>query len=118
MAKIRPLEIISSMSGKVCMHSDMYFRTNTMNNTVSTGKICFPSTKPATEDQIQAKNRFKAVVAAVRARIAALETDAKAALKKAAKAARAGSVFGYAFQKWNNEYDETGSLITTPSDGE
>ncbi len=113
MAKIRPLEIISSMSGKVCMHSDMYFRTNTMNNTVTTGKICFPTAIASTADQIQAKNRFKLVSTAVRTRIAALTTDAKKAMKAAAKAARAGSVFGYAFNKWNDEYDETGALIST-----
>ena len=27
MAKIRPIATIESMSGKVCKHSDMYFRT-------------------------------------------------------------------------------------------
>lgn len=111
MAKIKPLEIISTMSGKVCMHSNMYFRTNSMNGTVTTGKLCYPSTAAPTTDQTAAKNRFKTVAAAIRTRIAALDTSAKAALKQAAKAARAGSVFGYAFQKWNSEYDSDGTLI-------
>lgn len=111
MAKIRPLEIISTMSGKVCMHSDVYFRTNSMNNTVTTGKLCYPSTATPTEDQVAAKARFRAVSTAIRTRIAALTTDEKKALRQAAKAAQAGSVFGYAFHKWNKEYDETGTLI-------
>jgi len=113
MAKIKPLETISSMSGKVCMHSDIYFRTNTMNGVTTTGKICYPNTAAATADQIAAKNRFKLVSTAVRTRLAALTADAKKAMKNAAKAARAGSVFGYAFQKWNNEYNDAGTLITT-----
>jgi len=111
MAKIKPLEIISNMSGKVCMHSEMYFRTNTMNGVVTTGKICYPTSTAATTDQIAAKNRFKLVAAAIRTRLAALTTDQKKAMKQAAKAARAGSVFGYAFQKWNSEYDNAGALI-------
>ena len=111
MAKIKPLETISAMSGKVCMHSDVYFRTNTMNGQVTTGKICYPSTADPTADQLQAQARFKAVSIAVRSRIAALGDDAKKALKTAAKAARAGSVFGYAFHKWNDQYDASGTLI-------
>ena len=111
MAKIRPLEIISTMSGKVCMHSKMYFRTNTMNSTVTTGKLCYPSTAEPTENQEAAKARFAAVSTAIRARIAALTPTEKNSLKQAAKAAQAGSVFGYAFHKWNKEYDASGTLI-------
>jgi len=113
MAKIRPLETISSMSGKVCMHSEIYFRTNTMNGVVTTGKMCYPSKTAATADQIAAKNRFKLVSTAIRTRLAALTATEKAAMKAAAKAARAGSLFGYAFQKWNSEYNASGALITT-----
>lgn len=113
MSKIRPLEIISSMSGKVCMHSDMYFRTNRMNNSVTTGKICFPSTTEPTADQTQAKARFATVSAAIRARIAGMTAEAKKALRTAARSAKAGSVFGYAFSKWNNEYDAQGALINS-----
>lgn len=116
MSKIRPLEVISSMSGKVCTHSKMYFRTNTFNGSVSTGKMCFPFKGEPTEDQVAAKARFKAVTTAVRARIAALTTDEKAKLRAAAKAAQAGSVFGYAMHKWNSEYDDAGALITPVGD--
>jgi len=112
MAKIRPLETISSMSGKVCMHSDIHFRTNRMNGVVTTGKICYPSTATPTADQIAAKNRFKLVSTAIRTRLAALTATEKAAMKAAAKAVRAGSVFGYAFKKWNSEYNDSGALIT------
>ena len=33
------------MSKKVCMHSDVYFRTNRQTGKVTTGKLCYPSTK-------------------------------------------------------------------------
>lgn len=111
MAKIRPLEIISTMSGKVCEHSKMYFRTNPMNSTVTTGKLCYPSSKELSAEQLAVQARFKAVTLAVRARIAAMTDADKKALRKAAIAAQAGSVFGYAFHKWNSEYDEDGVLI-------
>ena len=91
----------------------MYSRTNSFNGNVSTGKICFPFKGEASENQQAAKARFKAVVIAIRARIAALTETEKAKLKAAAKAAQAGSVFGYAFHKWNCEYDESGTLIVT-----
>lgn len=112
MSKIRPLEVISSMSGKVCTHSKMYFRTNSFNGNVSTGKMCYPYKGEASDDQKAAKARFKAVVLAVRARLAALTDAEKAKMKLAAKAVQAGSVFGYAFHKWNSEYDASGALIT------
>lgn len=111
MAKIRPLEVISTMSGKVCEHSKMYFRTNPMNGTVTTGKMCYPSGKEPSADQLAAQARFKAVTLAVRARIAAMTDAEKKALRKAAMSAQAGSVFGYAFHKWNSEYDDDGVLI-------
>lgn len=111
MSKVRPVEVVASMSGKLCTHSKMYFRTNSFNGQVSTGKMCFPFKGEPTEDQVAAKARFKAVTTAVRARIAAMSDTEKAKLKAAAKAAQAGSVFGYAMHKWNSEYDATGSLI-------
>lgn len=117
MSKIRPLEIISSMSGKVCTHSKMYFRTNSFNGSVSTGKMCFPFKGEPSEDQKAAKARFKAVTTAVRARIAAMTDAEKAKLKAAAKATQAGSTFGYAMHKWNDEYDATGTLIPANAEG-
>ncbi len=101
------------MSGKVCTHSKMYFRTNSFNGNVSTGKICFPFKGEASEDQQAAKARFKKVVLAIRERIAAMTDAEKAKLKAAAKATQAGSTFGYALHQWNGEYDESGTLIVT-----
>lgn len=66
MALIRPMELIKSMSKKVCMHSDVYFRTNKQSGTTYTGKLCYPSGKAPSANQIKAMNRFKKVQAAVR----------------------------------------------------
>ena len=67
MSKIKPIAIIDTMSGKVCEHSDMYFRTNKQTGDVFTGKLCNPSTAAPTEAQIKAKERFAKVAEAVRA---------------------------------------------------
>ena len=58
MATIRPVEVVSSMSGKVCGHSKMYFRTNRQTGKVTTGKSCYPSSKPASEKQTVQKASF------------------------------------------------------------
>ncbi len=59
MAKIKPIEIIASMSGKVCQHGDTYFATNKQTGRVHTGKICNPSTAEPTAKQIQVRENFK-----------------------------------------------------------
>ena len=66
MAKIKPMALIESMSKKVCMHSDVYFRTNKKTGAVYSGKLCNPSQKPLTESQEKAKRRFAKVSTAVR----------------------------------------------------
>ncbi len=98
------------MSGKVCIHSDMYFRTNKITGKTFTGKLCNPSTKAPSADQISVRNRFDKVQAAVRTR---LETPAtKAQMEAEFKAqTKIGTLFGYAFHKWNSEYDANGDLI-------
>lgn len=58
MAKIVPMELIASMSGKVCTHGDMYFTTNKQTGKVTTGKLCNPSTAPATEAQKAVREAF------------------------------------------------------------
>ena len=110
MAKVKPLAIIETMSGKVCMHSDMYFRTNKQTSAVHTGKLCNPSTKAPSAAQIAVRERFKKVAAAVRTR---LETPATLATITAEfkSQTKFGSVFGYAYHKWNSEYDAAGDLI-------
>ena len=93
------------------MHSDVYFRTNKQTGKVTTGKLCYPSTKEPSAAQIAAKARFAKVSAAVRAILAGtseqktqLETEYKAQHKY-------GSLFGYAMHKLNANYDENGDKI-------
>ena len=75
MALIRPLETIKSMSKKVCEHSDVYFRTNKKTGKVCSGKLCNPSTKPASVDQISVRQKFTATMAKVKAICSAKATD-------------------------------------------
>ena len=65
MSKIRPISIIQSMSGKVCEHSDMYFRTNKQTQQVCTGKICYPSDTELSAAQVRVQERFTKISAAV-----------------------------------------------------
>ena len=110
MAKIKPMALIESMSKKVCMHSDVYFRTNKQTGTTYTGKLCNPSTQEPSAAQTAAKARFAKVVAAVRT-ILANPTE-KAKLKAEFKAqTKIGSLFGYAMHKLNGNYDANGDLI-------
>ena len=110
MAKIKPLATIQSMSGKVCMHSDTYFRTNKITGKTFTGKLCNPSTKAPSADQIAVRNRFDKVQAAVRTRleVAATKAEMEAKFKVQNKI---GTLFGYAMHVWNDEYDASGDLI-------
>ena len=110
MAEIRPMELIKSMSKKVCMHSDVYFRTNKQTGKTTTGKLCNPSDKEPSAAQTAAKARFAKVVAAVRAILT--DPEQKARLKAEYKAqTKIGSLFGYAMHKLNDQYDENGDKI-------
>ena len=110
MARIKSMALIESMSKKVCMHSDVYFRTNKQTGTTYTGKLCNPSTQEPSAAQTAAKARFAKVVAAVRT-ILANPTE-KAKLKAEFKAqTKIGSLFGYAMHKLNGNYDANGDLI-------
>ena len=110
MAKIKPMALIESMSKKVCMHSDVYFRTNKQTGVTYSGKLCNPSTEEPSAAQIAAKARFAKVVAAVRAILA--DPAEKAKLKAEFKAqTKIGSLFGYAMKKLNSNYDQNGDKI-------
>ena len=110
MAKIKPMALIESMSKKVCMHSDVYFRTNKQTGTTYTGKLCNPSDAEPSAAQIAAKARFAKVVAAVRTVLS--DPTEKAKLKAEFKAQnKIGSLFGYAMHKLNGNYDANGDLI-------
>ena len=111
MAEIKPMALIESMSKKVCEHSDVYFRTNRKTGKVTTGKLCYPSTKEPSAAQIAAKARFAKVSAAVRA-ILAGTSEQKTALVDGYNAQNQyGSLFGYAMHKLNGNYDANGDLI-------
>ncbi len=111
MAKIKPMALIESMSKKVCMHSDVYFRTNKQTGTTYTGKLCNPSTQEPSAAQTAAKARFAKVVTAVRT-ILAGSSEQKTALVAGYKAqTKIGSLFGYAMHKLNGNYDANGDLI-------
>lgn len=110
MAEIKPMALIESMRKKVCMHSDVYFRTNRQTGRTSTGKLCNPSTKEPSAAQIAAKARFAKVVAAVRT-ILADQTEKAKLLAEYKSQYKIGSLFGYAMHKLNANYDSNGDLI-------
>ena len=94
MAQIKPMELIKSMSKKVCMHSDVYFRTNKQTGVTYTGKLCNPSDAEPSANQIAAKARFAKVVAAVRTILS--DPTEKAKLKaEYKKQTKIGSLFAY-----------------------
>ena len=110
MALIKPIALIESMRKKVCIHSDVYFRTNKQTGKTFTGKLCNPSNQEPSAAQIAAKARFAKVVAAVRAILA--DPTEKAKLKAEFKSqTKIGSLFGYAMHKLNSQYDQNGDKI-------
>ena len=56
MSKFKPMELIASMSGKICGHSNKYFAVR--NGTQYTGTICNPYTGEPTEKQIAVRQKF------------------------------------------------------------
>ena len=65
MSKYIPMDLVKSLSGKVCQHSDTYFAMR--NGTRYTGKICNPSTAAPSESQTAQRNRFAQARAAAKA---------------------------------------------------
>jgi hypothetical protein len=56
MSKFKPMELIASMSGKICGHSNKYFAVR--NGTQYTGTICNPYKGEPTEKQIAVRQKF------------------------------------------------------------
>ena len=110
MAKIKPIDTVKSMSGKVCEHSDIYFRSNKQTDKVVTGKICNPSEAEPSEAQIRVQNRFAKLADAARAILADPEqrTKYETAYRKQR---RVGSLLGYVIKKIKSQYDENGDPI-------
>ena len=101
MAKIKPMELISKLSGKVCSHSDMYFAERY--GTQYTGKICNPYTGEPTDKQVAVRSAFTFTVTAMKN----LDEQALAAYKEAfGKQKKYRTLRGYIFAqeyKKNNQ---------------
>ena len=92
MSKFIPMDLLKSLRGKVCMHSDTYFANRYGTN--YTGKICNPYTGAPSAEQIAKREKF----AQARAAMAALTPEQIAAYKIAFKAQRKyKSLQGYIF---------------------
>ena len=100
MAKYVPIEMVKSYSGKICEHSDVYFAKK--GNTLYTGKICNPRTKPFSEQELARQTKFRQAIAAVNALTAEQKTAYAAAFKNQKKYA---SLRGYMFAQ---EYAKLG----------
>ena len=111
MAKYEPIEMVKSYSGKICEHSDVYFRTNKKTGKVYTGKLCNPSTKEPSVNQTAARARFAKVSAAVRAILAGTSEQKTQLVAEYNAQNKIGSLFGYAMKKLNGNYDQNGDLI-------
>ena len=75
MAKIKPMILIESMTGKVCSHSDTYFALR--NGTQYTGTRCNKRTTPFTEGELQNQQKFKTAHTAAVARLRDAKQQAK-----------------------------------------
>lgn len=75
MAKYVPMDLLQSLHGKVCGHSDVYFAER--NGTRYTGKICNPRTSAPTEGEIAAREKFGSVSGKVKTAMASPTEAAK-----------------------------------------
>ena len=101
MAKYVPIEMVKSYSGKICEHSDVYFAKK--GNTLYTGKICNPRTKPFSEQELARQTKFRQAIAAVNALTAEQKTAYATAFKNQSKY---GTLRGYMFAQ---EYAKLGA---------
>ena len=67
MAKYVPMELLSSLSGKLCGHSDISFAKR--GDTMYTQKRCNKRTSPYSQDEMAHQEKFAAVSASTRARM-------------------------------------------------
>ena len=81
MAKFTPIELLKTLKGKVCSHSNIFF-ANKKYGTKYTVKICNPRTKPFTAAELARQARFKAAHDA----LLALTPEQKAAYRTAFEA--------------------------------
>lgn len=67
MAKITPMDLVKSMTGKICEHSDISFAQR--GETLYTIKRCNERTTPYSEKELAHQAKFKSVVTAVQERL-------------------------------------------------
>ena len=101
MAKYVPIEMVKSYSGKICEHSDVYFAKK--GDTLYTGKICNPRTKPFSEQELARQTKFRQAIAAVNALTVEQKTAYATAFKNQSKY---GTLRGYMFAQ---EYAKIGA---------
>lgn len=94
MSKIKPTDLVESMSGKLCGHSEYYFFRK--NGKVFSGRMCNPSTKEPTANQLAQRQKF--ATARANAKTALANSEQKAAYMEAFKKQKKYSDFsGYVF---------------------
>lgn len=98
MSKIKPMELLSRLSGKVCGHSNVYFAER--NGTQYTGTICNPYTGEPTEKQLAVRNKFAETIEALNA---LTEEQKEAYIEAFRKQKKCKTLRGFIFsQLYNN----------------
>ena len=101
MAKIEPMDLVKSMSGKLCGHSDISFAKK--GKTQYTMKRCNPRTTPYTEAELARQEKFAQVRAAMKALSEEEKAEYAAQFKK--YPGKYSTLNGYIFAK---EYEKIG----------
>ena len=98
MSKVKPMELLASLSGKICGHSNKYFAVR--NGTQYTGTICNPYKGEPTEAQIAVRQKFADTYAAM----AQLTDEQKDAYKEAfRKQKKYRTLRGFIFSQLYNQ---------------
>lgn len=79
MAKIVPVSLVASISGRICRQDDTHFLTNKQTGDVYAAKLCHPAdqSNPSAEQQVVRNNFAKASAIAKAWRLANAPTDAQ-----------------------------------------
>ena len=102
MAKIKPMELLSRLSGKVCGHSNTYFAER--NGTQYTGTICNPFKGEPTAKQIAVREAFTATTEAIKNLTPEQKTEYEVAFKKQKKyRSLQGYIFAQLYNQTNND---------------
>ena len=101
MAKYEPNDLLKSLHGKVCQHSDTYFAERY--GTKYTGKICRSRTTPPSEAEVTTRTKFADVNAAIAALTEEEKNTYAAAYKKNRKGYKTlrGYIFAELYKKTN-----------------